>query len=469
MQDTPKKANKILVVDDDPKICAIMAQQLRKEGYETEIVSTGFDVGWATHSFHPDLIFLDIMLPGINGIEVCKQIRDDPRTKGIKIVGMSATEDQSMVQRMREAGIDDFMPKPFSLHGLKERVVRQIGESHPDPASLTNNKVLIFARDAGWAERLAVDLKKGGYAVERSPTLEEMGFRIKKFAPDALVVETSGNDAWLAPLVKRVKQDRQLRNCAVISAFETAQDMQAAEIQFSLPKSADGGKWRETISSAIGPVKKTLPETVSPHPVSFKTPLFTAFLILFGLTVIGIVLWMAPKYREGGNRSNVETPSRPRIDAPIPQEDEVAAWESHERSATMNKLLYYEGGWQQRAQLGKGVSVALKDGRKLDGFIMEIEGRFLLRTMEGNLWIAREDVVSQEPKRQPYEEYWDREKVLSASDAGGHFALGEWCLQQGLQEASRRECRRALIADRNHAAARKALGYSRKGETWVKQ
>lgn len=139
-----RRNDRILVVDDQPEILKILCHRLEQEGYQTRTAKTGFEVGFLVGDFRPDLIFLDIMLPGIDGVEVTRRLRADPRTRTIKIIGMSATSDQGLIDRMRAAGIDDFMPKPFKLNEVKERVTRLIGpiETVKEPAPASSRRLL---------------------------------------------------------------------------------------------------------------------------------------------------------------------------------------------------------------------------------------------------------------------------------------------------------------------------------------
>ena len=136
---------------------------------------------------------------------------------------------------------------------------------------------------------------------------------------------------------------------------------------------------------------------------------------------------------------------------------EIADWKNQEEMMETNKLLFYEGSWYARPFLGEGVHLTLADGRTLEGFARQEQERvFLWGTNE---WIKLSDIRQREPKRQPYEEYWERAARLSEGDADGHLRLAQWCLEPGLKLPAKREYRRALIADHTNAEARR--GYDR--------
>ena len=110
---------KILIVDDDNNIAELIALYLTKECFETKIVNDGEEALREFASFRPDLIILDLMLPGMDGFEVCKKIREE---KNIPILMVSAKKDDIDKIRGLGLGADDYMTKPFSPSELVARV-----------------------------------------------------------------------------------------------------------------------------------------------------------------------------------------------------------------------------------------------------------------------------------------------------------------------------------------------------------
>lgn len=109
----------ILVVDDDEALAEMVGIVLAQEGFETAICETGDQAADAFRTHQPDLILLDFMLPGMNGIEVCTQIRQESDVPIIMLTAKSDTED---VVRGLEAGADDYIAKPFKPAELLARV-----------------------------------------------------------------------------------------------------------------------------------------------------------------------------------------------------------------------------------------------------------------------------------------------------------------------------------------------------------
>ena len=114
--------SRILVAEDDPDIAELVAHHLSRAGYMTEIVALGGDVLGKVRENPPDLLILDLMLPGMNGLEVCRALRSDRRTAGIPIIMVTARTDESDRIVGLELGADDYVTKPFSPKELVARV-----------------------------------------------------------------------------------------------------------------------------------------------------------------------------------------------------------------------------------------------------------------------------------------------------------------------------------------------------------
>jgi DNA-binding response OmpR family regulator len=112
-------AEKILVVDDELALQETLAYNLRRQGYEVEIAGDGPAALDSAHSFKPDLILLDVMLPGIDGFELCRILRQD---SNIPVLMLTARDDEIDRVVGLEVGADDYMTKPFSMRELMARV-----------------------------------------------------------------------------------------------------------------------------------------------------------------------------------------------------------------------------------------------------------------------------------------------------------------------------------------------------------
>ena len=113
---------RVLVVEDDPDIAELVARYLEKAGYTTARVSSGRDALDAVRAKAPDLIVLDVMLPHVDGLEVCRLLRANDHTASIPIIMLTARADESERIVGLEMGADDYLAKPFSPNELVARV-----------------------------------------------------------------------------------------------------------------------------------------------------------------------------------------------------------------------------------------------------------------------------------------------------------------------------------------------------------
>jgi two-component system, OmpR family, alkaline phosphatase synthesis response regulator PhoP len=114
--------NHILVVEDDRDISALVARYLTRAGYTVRVVDSGDRVMDEVHAHSPDLILLDLMLPGLAGLDVCRALRRAPATRGMPIIMLTArTEETDRIAGL-ETGADDYITKPFSPNELVARV-----------------------------------------------------------------------------------------------------------------------------------------------------------------------------------------------------------------------------------------------------------------------------------------------------------------------------------------------------------
>jgi two-component system OmpR family response regulator len=113
---------KLLIVDDDEELVELIRDVFEKDGrFDIRTANNGFDAGMLVKEFRPDLVVLDVMLPDINGKEVCQRVRRDGTLDEVRIICISGMVEQDKVADLREAGADDFMQKPFAVEKLLER------------------------------------------------------------------------------------------------------------------------------------------------------------------------------------------------------------------------------------------------------------------------------------------------------------------------------------------------------------
>src|SRR6476619_3590698 len=128
-------ALRILIVEDDPDIAELVARYLEKAGFVTERATSGREALKAIAAKAPDLLVLDLMLPHVDGLEVCRVVRGNESTAGLPIIMLTARADESERIVGLELGADDYLAKPFSPNELVARVRALLRRAHRAPAA----------------------------------------------------------------------------------------------------------------------------------------------------------------------------------------------------------------------------------------------------------------------------------------------------------------------------------------------
>ncbi len=114
---------KALIVDDDEELVELIRDALEADGrFEIRVANNGFDAGMMVKEYHPDIIVLDVMLPDINGKEVCQRVRSDPNLDDVKIICISGMVEQDKIEDLKASGANEFVQKPFEVDHLVDRI-----------------------------------------------------------------------------------------------------------------------------------------------------------------------------------------------------------------------------------------------------------------------------------------------------------------------------------------------------------
>lgn len=217
----------ILVVDDERDILELVEYNLTKEGFAVACVTSGEEALAATRSRLPDLVVLDLMLPGVDGLEVCRLLKADPATRHVPIVMLTAKGGEADIVAGLELGAADYVTKPFSPRVLTARlkaVLRRAGGEasretvlrvgpltiHPGKHQVTVGSSLVeltaaefrilhfLARRPGWVftRQQLVDAAQGGdalasdrFVTDRSVDVHIVSLR-RKMGPEGSLIET---------------------------------------------------------------------------------------------------------------------------------------------------------------------------------------------------------------------------------------------------------------------------------------
>ena len=148
-------SKRVVVVEDDLDILELITYNLEREGYEVIGTTTGEDGVEAARSRKPDLILLDLMLPGIDGLEVCRRLKADPDTAHIPVVMVTAKGEETDIVTGFELGADDYVIKPFSPRVLIARI--RAVQKRRGRGRITEDDVIKIDDDVRGPPRLLLD------------------------------------------------------------------------------------------------------------------------------------------------------------------------------------------------------------------------------------------------------------------------------------------------------------------------
>jgi DNA-binding response OmpR family regulator len=118
---------KALLVDDDLELVELIRDHLEADGrFEVRVANNGFEAGMMVKEYHPDVVVLDVMLPDINGREVCQRIRGDESLSDVRVVCISGMVEEDKISDLMAAGANEFLQKPFELDTLVDVMCRQL-------------------------------------------------------------------------------------------------------------------------------------------------------------------------------------------------------------------------------------------------------------------------------------------------------------------------------------------------------
>jgi two-component system alkaline phosphatase synthesis response regulator PhoP len=237
---------KILVVDDEPHIVELLAMNLKQNGYASCVAGDGPAAIAKAIEEKPDLILLDLMLPGMSGLEVCRILRQDARTARIPLIMLSAKSEESDKVIGLGIGADDYVTKPFGLRELLARIEvalrhaaavpsPELSPAQPSafrPIAAEGNAASETLRIADLAMDLAgYELRRGGERITLSPT---------EFALLSLLAKNSGKALKRSVLIDEL-------GLAEASREARALDVHVRNLRKKLGPRPDGAAYVETL------------------------------------------------------------------------------------------------------------------------------------------------------------------------------------------------------------------------------
>ena len=195
-----QQQGRVLVVEDERDVADLIRYNLTKEGYDVVVAPTGSDALKQAREVHPDLVLLDIMVPQLNGWEVCRRLKQDVETKNIPVIRVTGRVEEGDKVLGFEMGADDYVTKPFSPRELLARIraVARRGRSGD-----VEKKPLVKIGDLE-IDRYRFEIRMKGHPVELTPKEFELlailaGAPGRVFGREELLDAVWGRDGFVEP------------------------------------------------------------------------------------------------------------------------------------------------------------------------------------------------------------------------------------------------------------------------------
>jgi DNA-binding response OmpR family regulator len=205
---TTKK--RILVVDDEVDFVKMLQARLRIEGYEVLTAEDGIKGIQVARKEKPDLIILDIMMPGLDGHSVCDMLKKSALTWSIPVIYLTAKTGQADELMAMEKGAKYYLTKPYNPAILMEMIKSALIEN--GSAGEKGDRVLVIDRDMTFADDCEAKLRQAGYDIILAPTAAEGLLAARHHHPDIILLDfqTSHDDAHAS--IQTISHDDQLKN-----------------------------------------------------------------------------------------------------------------------------------------------------------------------------------------------------------------------------------------------------------------
>lgn len=192
---TPGAQRRVLVVEDDPTIVEAIAARMRAEGFAVQTAGDGPAAVEAAESWQPDLLVLDVMLPGFDGLEVCRRVQAQ---RPLPVLMLTARDDETDMLVGLGVGADDYMTKPFSMRELAARLkalLRRVRRTTPPPTSETEQNVALQFGDLV-IDRAGRRVMRAGVPAHLTPTEFDLLLCLANAPGTVLTREQLLADVW---------------------------------------------------------------------------------------------------------------------------------------------------------------------------------------------------------------------------------------------------------------------------------
>ena len=206
-----RKTAKILLVEDDSIAIAILQARLAAKNYHVIVANTGEEGVELARQELPDLILMDMMLPGMHGLEATIRLKSDPKTKDIPIFAVTAMDSSQFVESCRQDGICVFIKKPYDFRDLLAHV-----QQYTTPDGNAKKKVLVINDDPALVTLMASYLKRYGYQVIAMPPRMFGVKDVRKADPHVILLDIDLIEHWGVAIFEILKKTRATKSIPII-------------------------------------------------------------------------------------------------------------------------------------------------------------------------------------------------------------------------------------------------------------
>jgi len=204
IQETDVSMPKILVVEDNPVEIETIKARLKQKQYEVLIAKNGEDGIRIAREEQPDLIFMDMILPGMHGLEATIKLKQLQETKDIPIVALTVMDSSEFVATCFKEGVSAFIKKPYNFTEIFEKTEKILGNSGP-----SQKKVMIIEQDPSVMTMITMILMRSGYMVIASGNGETNGADILEEKPDVILWNNVGPGDGAFPFLNELSPENE--------------------------------------------------------------------------------------------------------------------------------------------------------------------------------------------------------------------------------------------------------------------
>jgi CheY-like chemotaxis protein len=202
---------KILLVEDDPVQVELIRKHLESSGYNLVIAKTGQEGIKLAQKEKPDLILMDMIMPGMHGLEAIIKLKENPLTEGIPIMALTIMSSPKFIQECYRAGIIAYIKKPYDPKILRESVERIVGK----PERLIN-RILIIAGASRLATMIEMRLVRQGYQVNSFAGGKSALSHAEKEKPDVIFLDISLPEKHVSAVFEELTKSKEMKKIPVI-------------------------------------------------------------------------------------------------------------------------------------------------------------------------------------------------------------------------------------------------------------